>query len=45
MEKSYAGKVKNSGAQTVEAVYPQKTIAKPQVKTGGDLRTPRGGKK
>lgn len=39
MAEGYAGKIKNTGVQFVEAPYPQKGTAKGKVIKGNDLRT------
>ena len=38
MKDSYAGKIKNSGQQAVEAVFTQPKTNKSKVMKGGDLR-------
>lgn len=37
-EKSYAGKVQNTGSQVVKAIFPTAKKSKSTVKTGDDLR-------
>lgn len=44
-KKSYAGKIKNSGSQAVEAVNKQGGTYKPTIHRGNDLRATAGGKK
>lgn len=44
MEKSYAGKIKNKGSQTVEALFKTNASKSPKVKTGGDLRAKKSSK-
>lgn len=39
MTKSYAGKIKNQGAQEVKAIYPAEHSKGSKVAKGGDLRT------
>lgn len=39
MKNGYAGKIKNTGSQKVEAPFASKTKAKGTVKKGTDLRT------
>lgn len=41
---TYAGRIKNRGSQTVEAVFPNESGKKGIVKKGDDLRA-KGGKK
>ena len=43
-KKTYAGKIKNTGTQIVEAVFPQERGKSPKKTSGEDLRT-KGGKK
>lgn len=38
MKKTYAGGIKNTGAQKVDALFDNKKKAKTVVKKGGDLR-------
>lgn len=44
MTKSYAGKIKNQGAQEVKAIYPAEHKKGSKVVKGGDLRTGKKGK-
>ncbi len=39
MKKSYAGSIKNTGSQKVEALFKTNKKAKPIVKKGHDLRS------
>jgi len=43
-KKSYAGEIKNTGTQTVQALYKTPATNKNVVKKGGDLRS-KGGTK
>jgi hypothetical protein len=43
MKDTYAGQIKNSGSQKVEALYTTPKGKSPVKKSGGDLRT-KGGK-
>jgi len=42
MAEGYAGKIKNTGSQTVQAVYKQNNKTTGTVKRGEDLRTGSG---
>lgn len=43
-EKTYAGKIDNSGNQKVEAIYKPGTTKAPKMHEGGDLRVKKGKK-